>query len=499
MLAGLQSHAGNLYVPNASFESQPTPFALPYVDSWQKPPQPPGYTTNRYGEWFNLAGVFSNAPAPSPDYIDNADNTQLAYIFNYPQMALFQDYNSTDWSGAPPTHAFNSIYEPGKSYHFTVGVTSSNEKPLPQGATLLLSLYYRDLSSNMVTVGSTTVTYDTNVFTNILHLLDYHVDVPVVKTNDAWAGKNIGIQLMSTLSLMQTGGVWDADNVRLTETIDVPNYSFESQPTPVAAPRVDSWQQTPQPQGYDTNLFHDWTNLVGVFSNALATPDYIDNAVGSQLAYLFAYPQLALFQDNTSTDWSGATPANPFNARYKPGKAYTLTVGLTSSIEEPLSQGSTLLMSLYYRDAASNMVTVASTIVTYDTNVFTNITHLLDFSATIPLVKASDPWAGKTIGIQFMSIVNPFLIGGLWDLDNVRLTELVANVMGSTVKSNGNFSFNLASEPGLAFDILAATNVNQAISNWSNLGRVTNVTGSLSFSDNSAGPVRRFYRARLSN
>lgn len=499
-LLALQSHAGNLYVPNASFESQPTPFADPRVDFWQKPPQPPGFDTNTFGAWENLAGVFANAPSTNADYIDNADNSQLAYLFAYPGMALFQDYNSTDWSGAPPTHAFNSIYEAGKSYHLTVGLTSSSEEPLTQGSTLLLSLYYRDASSNVVTVASTTVTYDTNVFTNITHLLDFHVDTPTVKTNDAWAGKNIGIQLMSTVSPLLIGGVWDADNVRLTESIEVLNYSFESQPTAFADPRVDSWQKPPQPPTFDTNIFGAWENLAGVFANAPSTnADYIDNAVGSQLAYLFAYPQMALFQDNTSTDWSGAPPAYPFNARYKPGKAYTLTVGLTSSREEPLSQGSTLLMSLYYRDAASNMVTVASTIVTYDTNVFTNINHLLDFSATIPLVKPSDPWAGKTIGVQFMSIVNPLLIGGVWDMDNVRLTEVVANVMGNSAKSNSNFNFNLASEPGLAFDILAATNVNQAISNWSNLGKVTNVTGSLSFTDNSASPSRRFYRARRSN
>jgi len=31
---------------------------------------------------------------------------------------------------------------------------------------------------------------------------------------------------MSSVSPLLIGGVWDADNARLTETIAVPNYSF---------------------------------------------------------------------------------------------------------------------------------------------------------------------------------------------------------------------------------------------------------------------------------
>src|SRR5262249_17459242 len=142
--------------------------------------------------------------------------------------------------------------------------------------------------------------------------------------------------------------------------------------------------------------------------------------------YLFAYPQAAIFQDNNSTDWSQTSPTHAFNAKFTPGSSYTLTVGLTSSSEEPLTQGSALLLRLYFRDTQSNMVTVASSTVNFDPNVFSKLTHLLDFQVNVPTVQSTNAWAGQHIGIQFQSIVAPNLIGGVWDLDNVRLTEFVA-------------------------------------------------------------------------
>ena len=422
---------------------------------------------------------------------------QLAYLFAYPQVAVFQDYNSTDWSNTVPTHAFNVKFTPGKSYHLTVGLTSSSEEPLMPGSTLQLSLYYRDASSNVVTVAATNVSYDTNVFTNITHLVDFQVSVPAVKTNDAWAGQNIGIQFESTVAPNLIGGVWDLDNVRLTETIAVPNFSFESPATPFAGPDIDSWQTAAQPATFDTNVFGAWANLTGLFANAPATnADHIDNADGGQLAYLFAYPQAAIFQDYNSTDWSNTVPTHAFNVKFTPGKSYQLTVGLTSSSEEPLTPGSTLQLSLYYRDASSNMVTVVAANVSYDTNVFANITHLIDFQATVPEVKAGDPWAGQNIGIQFMSTVAPNLIGGVWDLDNVRLSETVATALNNPGRTKGQFGFTLQSEPGLPFQILAATSVAQTATSWTSIATFTNVTGTFSFLDTTTNLGQHFYRAR---
>ncbi len=248
-------HAGVLYVPNFSFESQVTPFADPRADDWEKAPQPDTFDTNVFGDWDTLAGVFGNVPPTNADFIDNANGSQLAYLFSYPQVALFQDHNSTDWSNGPPTHTFNSVFAPGKSYTLTVGLTSSSEEPLTPGATLLLSLYYLDNASNMVIVVATNVSFDTSVFTNLNQLMDFSVTTPAVQTNDAWAGRNIGIQFVSTVNPELIGGVWDLDDVRLTENIPVPNFSFESQVTPFADPRADDWQKAPQPGTFETNVF----------------------------------------------------------------------------------------------------------------------------------------------------------------------------------------------------------------------------------------------------
>jgi len=489
--------AANVYVPNFSFESPSTAFVDPRIDSWQKAPQPATFDTNVFGAWDNLAGVFVNPAPPNADHIDNGDGNQLAYLFSYPQVAIFQDYASTDWSNATPTHAFNAKFEAGKSYSLTVGLTSSSEEPLNPGSTLQLILYYRDGSNNIATVAARTVTYDTNVFTNLTHLIDFEVSVPRVQTNDPWAGQNIGIQFQSTVAPDLIGGVWDLDNVRLIENPYVPNFSFESPSTPFVDPRIDSWQKAPQPATFDTNVFEAWDNLSGVFLNTASTnADHIDNGDGTQLAYLFSYPQVAIFQDYASTDWSNATPTHTFNARFEAGKAYSLTVGLTSSSEEPLNPGSTLQLILYYRDGSNNIATVAARTITYDTNVFTNLTHLIDFQVNVPGVQANDPWAGQNIGIEFQSTVAPDLIGGVWDLDNVRLTQVVATALSHPGTSNGQFNFTLQSEPGLPFEVQATTNLTQGANGWVRIGTLTNTTGTISFTDTATNLNQRFYRVR---
>ena len=153
-------------------------------------------------------------------------------------------------------------------------------------------------------------------------------------------------------------------------------------------------------------------------------------------------------------------------------------------------------MSLYYRDGSNTILNVASTVVTYQTNVFTNLTHLLDFQVRVPLVRQSNPWAGQNIGIEFESIVAPNLIGGVWDLDKVRLSEVVATSLSQPRMEGGQFNFVVQSEPGLAFEIEANTNVTQTASGWANVGGLTNTTGASVFSDKLTGSQQRFYRAR---
>lgn len=206
--------AQSIVVPNFSFESPAAPATFPFVnifvDSWQKAPEPPYYGPaigTPFGiPWIGTAGVFLDVNPYA-----NHDGTQAGYILGFPQVTLFQDYNTS------PTHDFNAVFEAGRSYHLTVGVYGKST--LAPGSTLQLSLYYLDDSNNPVTLASTNIVYSTTAFpTNLpLNLIDFQVNVPTVKPADAWAGKHIGIQLLSTTPIeLATGGNWDFDNVRLT-------------------------------------------------------------------------------------------------------------------------------------------------------------------------------------------------------------------------------------------------------------------------------------------
>ena len=222
-LTGIVSTSGILqaqpiFVPNHSFESQSAegyPFgANPSVDSWQKIAEP-GYYTPVFGSsvppWYATAGVFVGTSPNSPNPYANLLGTQAGYILAFPQVTLFQDYDSS------PTHDFDATFEVGKSFNLTIGLFGKNL--LAPGSTFQLSLYYRDSLNNKVTVGSTTATYNEANFpvTPILNLIDYSVNIPTVQPGDAWAGQHIGIKLESTVPLELTSGRnWDFDNVRLT-------------------------------------------------------------------------------------------------------------------------------------------------------------------------------------------------------------------------------------------------------------------------------------------
>src|SRR5262245_37639158 len=180
--------AGSIAVPNGSFESPATPYVSINIDSWQKSPKPTNYVESGGYLWTQLTGIFKNTPTNSADHIDNCDGNQALWIFAVPEVGLFQDYDSFDWHNLPPTHQFNPTFVPGRSYHLTVGVIGTGGG-MALGATLDLSLYYRDAATNQVMVAVTTLTNDPGVFSNNTHLVDCHVDVPMVKTTDAWAGQ----------------------------------------------------------------------------------------------------------------------------------------------------------------------------------------------------------------------------------------------------------------------------------------------------------------------
>ena len=478
-------------VPNGSFESPETDFAMPVMDAWQKSPQPFWYDDQGgFFPWSYVMGEFLNTSNGSPNHIDNMEGKQAAYMYALPQVAVFQDYNTLAEYSPAPTHDFNVKFEVGRAYTLTVGVLGGGGG-MSNGATFAISLYYRDASSNMVTVGATTITNSPALFPTNTHFTDFQVRVPSVKTNDAWAGKNIGIQLASTIGFDKIGGYWDVDNVRLVETV-VPNGSFESPETDFASPLMDAWQKSPQPFWYDDQGgFFPWSYVMGEFLNTSnGAPDHIDNVDGKQASYMYALPQLAIFQDDTTS------PAHDFNTKFEVGKSYALTVGVLGG-GGGMSNGATFAISLYYRDAASNMVTVASTTITNRKALFPTNTHLTDFQALVPDVKSSDAWAGKNIGIQLASTIGFDKIGGYWDVDNVRLQVFRDPALTALNRTNGQFKLALGSDPG-RFDVLASTDITLATPNWTNLGTVTNYTGSVSFTDTNSALGRRFYQARPS-
>ncbi len=211
-------------------------------------------------------------------------------------------------------------------------------------------------------------------------------------------------------------------------SLTVPNFSFES---PIVIPgypvdtRIDNWQKTPQPAWYNPAVFGGilWDQLTGVFPNPDPTNyNHIANMTGNQGLYMFSFPSVGVFQDYRSTDHAHSSPMNAFNETFEIGKSYQLTVGVLGG--ETLPEGDILQLSLYYRDAADNRVTIASTPIVYSTSLFTSKTNFLDFQVNLAEVQATDAWAGQHIGIEFNALYGSSF-GTYWDLDNVRLTSAV--------------------------------------------------------------------------
>jgi len=279
--------------------------------------------------------------------------------------------------------------------------------------------------------------------------------------------------------------------------IDVPNASFESPQTDFVDTRLDFWQKTPKPAWWDENSYGPWDQLVGSFANvAPEDPRHIDNCHGNQAIWVFANPGVGLFQDYESSDWSGPNPRHAFDARFDVGKGYELTVGVFVGVAYPMAEGATLELSLYYRNASGNRVTVAATVITNSPATFQpDMHHLIDFKVNMGPVASGDPWAGQHIGIAITSTVSQ-MAGGYWVVDNVRLYEVSPPVLAGSVKTNGLFGFNIVSEPGRELEILSANEADAPLSQWVSLGTATNLTGTVFFSEPLSTQRQRFYRAR---
>jgi hypothetical protein len=199
---------------------------------------------------------------------------------------------------------------------------------------------------------------------------------------------------------------------------------FGSPATTFVDTNIDDWEETPQPADFNTNLGYTWSQLVGVFLNTpIGASDHIDNLIGNQAAWMFADPGVGLFQDYNSTDWQNFPPTHDFDAVYQPGQSYTLSLGIIGGGGNMIP-GATFDISMYYRDASDNMVTIADTTITYTPAAFPSTNHMEEYSVTVPTVQPGDPWAGQYVGIQLASTVDTSMEGGYWDLNNVTVTDV---------------------------------------------------------------------------
>jgi hypothetical protein len=180
--------------------------------------------------------------------------------------------------------------------------------------------------------------------------------------------------------------------------------------------------------------------------------------------------------------------------KYDIAKAYDLTVGVLGG-GGGMSNGATLAISFYYRDTNDNNVIIATTTVTNSSALFPTNTHFTDFQVQTPFVKKTDPWAGRYVGVEIISTVGFELQNGYWDIDNVRIRTVQAPLLTDIAVTANHLGFTLLSAPG-RFEILSKNNLNAG--SWTSLGVVTNVNGTLSYSDADLGSVTRFYQARPS-
>lgn len=211
----------------------------------------------------------------------------------------------------------------------------------------------------------------------------------------------------------------------------VPNGSFELPGTTFADPRMEAWQKTPKPLWFvedPQDPVRQWYNLSGQFLNVSTNdPAYIDNMHGSQAAFLFALPEVGIFQE---LRWEASANAPAGEARYQPGRAYRLSLGVIGG-GGAMTNGVQLRASLYYLGASSHRVPVVSLVITNSPEIFSNFNHLVEFSVETPKVMAQDPWAGQVMGVEIMSLAGFDNMGGYWDLDQVRVEEVIPVPNGS--------------------------------------------------------------------
>lgn len=181
--------ANPLPVGNFSFELPSTTFVNPQIDLWTKPPGQD-----------QVSGVFANTAPGSGNHITNLDGNQAAFLLAVPQAGFSQ--------------VLGSRFEAGFEYTMTVGMLGGGN--ITTDNSLSLELFYVDGAGASVTVASSTVNYSAAGFPTVTELQDRSVISGVVKSTDAFAGRDIGLKI--TANSGDGSGYWDLDNVRVTSS-----------------------------------------------------------------------------------------------------------------------------------------------------------------------------------------------------------------------------------------------------------------------------------------
>ena len=195
------------------------------------------------------------------------------------------------------------------------------------------------------------------------------------------------------------------------QSLPVTNPSFESPQVPAGFPAstfVDGWQKNPPPPPEWGITPDQWDQMAGIFPNpAAGQPRHIVNASGTQVAFVFAVPGVALTQLTANT--------------FTPGLAYTLDVGLRGG--GALTPGTQFYVGLFYTDGVSR-TSIASTVVSA-TDELTNTDTLRTISVALGTVSKTDAWSGRQIGIE-LSALSPNGTQGIayWEADTVQLTAV---------------------------------------------------------------------------
>lgn len=207
--------------------------------------------------------------------------------------------------------------------------------------------------------------------------------------------------------------------------VAVGNSSFELPSTTFVSPQIDLWNKTPQPDWFQPQNGVTWDQLSGVFANtAPGTPSHIVNIDGSQAAYIISLPQAGITQ--------------VVSGKYEAGLQYSVSVGVIAGGN--ITEGTSLLVGLFYVDDAGAPVTVAGKTVTYTAAGFPNSIEFQDFQAVSSVLNSGDAAVGRNIGVQIVGTGGDG--AGYWDVDNVR-------VSASTVPEPGTWALFTLGVAGL--------------------------------------------------